>query len=84
MCDFQVKLDNIEAAGYTGLIVFNRTGVDGCETLVSMLAVSEPTPAIFVSRTDGFRLLGDEPDAATRARTTPRRNAQPGRSASGR
>jgi hypothetical protein len=60
-CDFQVKLNNIEAAGYTGLIVFNRTGVDGCETLVSMLAASERTPAIFVSRTDGFRLLGVEP-----------------------
>ncbi len=63
VCDFQVKLDNIEAAGYTGLIVFNRTGVDGCETLVNMLASSETTPAIFVSRTDGFRLLGVEPGA---------------------
>jgi hypothetical protein len=63
VCDFQVKLDNVEAAGYKGLIVFNRTGEDGCETLVSMLASSETTPAIFVSRTDGFRLLGVEPDA---------------------
>jgi hypothetical protein len=61
VCDFQVKLDNIIAAGYTGLVVFNRTGVDGCETLVSMLAASDTTPAIFVSRTDGFRLLGVEP-----------------------
>jgi hypothetical protein len=63
VCDFQVKLDNIEAAGYKGLIVFNRTGEDGCETLVSMLAASETTPAMFVSRTDGFRLLGVEPPA---------------------
>jgi hypothetical protein len=63
VCDFQVKLDNIEAAGYKGLIVFNRTGADGCETLVSMLASSATTPAIFVSRTDGFRLLGVEPGA---------------------
>jgi hypothetical protein len=63
VCDFQVKLDNIIAAGYKGLIVFNRTGVDGCETLVSMLAASDTTPAIFVSRKDGFRLLGVEPDA---------------------
>ena len=39
MCDFQVKVDNIKAAGYKGLIVFNRTGEDGCETLVNMLAV---------------------------------------------
>jgi hypothetical protein len=63
VCDFQVKLNNIEAAGYAGLIVFNRTGVDGCETLVTMLAASETTPAMFVSRKDGFRLLGVEPDA---------------------
>jgi hypothetical protein len=63
VCDFQVKLDNIEAAGYKGLIVFNRTGADGCETLVTMLAASTTTPAMFVSRTDGFRLLGVEPGA---------------------
>jgi hypothetical protein len=64
VCDFQVKLNNIEAAGYKGLIVFNRTGVDGCETLVTMLAASEKTPAMFVSRKDGFRLLGVEPDGS--------------------
>ena len=64
VCDFQVKLDNIIAAGYMGLIVFNRTGVDGCETLVSMLAASDTTPAVFVSRQDGFRLLGVEPGAS--------------------
>ena len=61
VCDFQVKLDNAQAAGYKGLIVFNRTGTDGCETLVTMLASSATTPAIFVSRKDGFRLLGVEP-----------------------
>jgi hypothetical protein len=63
VCDFQVKLDNIIAAGYKGLIVFNRTGEDGCETLVTMLAASETTPAIFISRKDGFRLLGVQPPA---------------------
>jgi hypothetical protein len=63
VCDFQVKLDNIIAAGYEGLVVFNRTGVDGCETLISMLAASTTTPAIFVSRKDGFRMLGTEPAA---------------------
>jgi hypothetical protein len=62
-CDFQVKLNNAVAAGYKGLIVFNRRGTDGCETLVTMLAESATTPAIFVSRKDGFRLLGVEPDA---------------------
>ena len=63
-CDFQVKLDNAIAAGYKGLVVFNRRGTDGCETLVSMLAASDTTPAIFVSRKDGFRLLGVEPDSS--------------------
>jgi PA domain len=63
VCDFQVKLNNVEAVGYKGLIVFNRTGIDGCETLVTMLASSDKTPAIFTSRKDGFRLLGVEPDA---------------------
>jgi len=63
VCDFQVKLNNIETAGYVALIVFNRTGVDGCETLVTMLAASATTPSMFVSRKDGFRLLGVEPAA---------------------
>ena len=56
VCDFQVKIDLVAAAGYKGAIVFNRTGEDGCETLVTMLASSD-IPAIFVSRTDGFRIL---------------------------
>jgi hypothetical protein len=63
-CDFQVKLDFAVAAGYKGLVVFNRRGTDGCETLVSMLAASDTVPAIFVSRKDGFRLLGVEPDSS--------------------
>ena len=61
MCDFQVKIDLAKAAGYTSVIVFNRTGEDGCETLVNMLAVTD-IPAIFVSRTDGFRILGQSLD----------------------
>jgi hypothetical protein len=56
VCDFTVKVQIAEAAGYEGAIVFNRTGVDGCETLVSML-VDAGIPAMFVSRTDGFRIL---------------------------
>ena len=56
VCDFTVKVQNVEAKGYKGAIVFNRTGVDGCETLVSML-VEAGIPAVFVSRTDGFRIL---------------------------
>lgn len=56
VCDFTVKVQLVEAAGYQGAIVFNRTGVDGCETLISML-VEAGIPAVFVSRTDGFRIL---------------------------
>lgn len=37
VCDFTVKVQNVEAKGYAGAIVVNRTGVDGCETLVTML-----------------------------------------------
>ena len=64
VCDFQVKIDNAIAAGYTAVIVFNRTGEDGCETLVTMLA-SADIPAMFVSRTDGFRILGRSLDGYT-------------------
>ncbi|MDP1848194.1 MAG: hypothetical protein Q8K79_10430 [Solirubrobacteraceae bacterium] len=64
VCDFQVKIDLVKAAGYEGAIVFNRTGEDGCETLVTMLA-SSTIPAIFVSRTDGFRILGAPLDGYT-------------------
>ncbi len=56
VCGFTVKVQNVEAKGYKGAIVFNRTGVDGCEALVSML-VEAAIPAVFVSRTDGFRIL---------------------------
>ncbi|HEV3000021.1 MAG TPA: PA domain-containing protein [Solirubrobacteraceae bacterium] len=56
VCDFTVKVQNVQAAGYSSAIVFNRTGIDGCETLISML-VEAGIPAVFVSRTDGFRIL---------------------------
>jgi len=57
-CDFTVKVQNAQAAGYEGAVVFNRTGVDGCDALLSML-VEADIPAVFVSRTDGFRILTD-------------------------
>lgn len=84
VCDFQVKIDLAKAAGYTSTIVFNRTGADGCETLVNMLAVTD-IPAIFVSRQDGFRILGasldgytcDSTAAATGTPTPPAGAAQP-------
>jgi len=60
VCDFQTKVQNVEAKGYLGAIVFNRTGDGGCEALLSML-VTAGIPAVFVSRTDGFRILGGLP-----------------------
>jgi hypothetical protein len=64
VCDFVVKIQNAQDAGYQGAIIFNRTGVDGCETLVTMLAEND-IPAMFVSRTDGFRILGASLDGYT-------------------
>ncbi len=64
VCDFTVKIQLVEAAGYDGAVVFNRTGVDGCETLINMLAAAD-IPAVFVSRTDGFRILGASLDGYT-------------------
>ena len=64
VCDFVVKVQLVQAAGYEGAIVFNRTGVDGCETLISML-VEADIPAVFVSRQDGFRILGASLDGYT-------------------
>jgi hypothetical protein len=56
VCDFTVKAQNVQAAGYKGGIIYNRTGPDGCESLVNML-VSADIPMLFVSRSDGFRIL---------------------------
>ncbi|WP_448809854.1 PA domain-containing protein [Agromyces bauzanensis] len=64
VCDFTVKVQNVEAKGYAGAIVFNRTGTDGCDALVSML-VEANIPAVFVSRTDGFRILNASLDGYT-------------------
>jgi hypothetical protein len=64
VCNFTPKVQNVQAAGYAGAIVFNRTGVDGCETLISMI-VEAGIPALFVTRTDGFRILGASLDGYT-------------------
>jgi hypothetical protein len=56
VCLFTEKIANVEAAGYQGGIVFNRTGVDGCEDLIFM-DVTGSIPFVFISRTDGFRIL---------------------------
>jgi hypothetical protein len=54
VCDFTVKIANVEAAGgYQGVIVFNREGSDGCLALVNMAAAGT-IPTLFVGRDIGF------------------------------
>jgi hypothetical protein len=55
VCAFQVKLDNITAAGYDAGIVFN-SAVPGCDGLVRMAAEGD-LPFVFVGRTTGLQLL---------------------------
>ena len=56
VCDFTVKAQNAEAKGYDGAIIFNRTGEDGCEALLTPI-IDAGIPSMFVSRTDGFKIL---------------------------
>jgi hypothetical protein len=61
-CSFQIKLDNIQAAGYDAAVVFNNSfGAGGarCETLLGMQLNPDTVniPAIFVGRTDGLKIL---------------------------
>jgi hypothetical protein len=60
VCSFQEKLDNVEAAGYSGGIVFNNA--DGCDALVSMAAEGD-IPFLFVTRTTGLQILNQEDTA---------------------
>ena len=55
-CTFQVKLDNIKAAGYSSGIVFNALRTD-CMAQVRMAAAGD-IPFVFVSRLTGLQLLG--------------------------
>jgi uncharacterized repeat protein (TIGR01451 family) len=60
-CSFEEKLQAVVARGYAMMVVFNSTVAgNGCETLVNMLLTTNPSPipAIFVSRSTGFQLLG--------------------------
>ena len=55
-CSFQVKLDNIVAAGYTSGVVFNNVRSD-CMAQVTMLAAGD-IPFVFANRLAGLQLLG--------------------------
>jgi hypothetical protein len=61
-CDFQVKADAIEAAGYDlGVIMNNSFGAGGgrCESLINMLIDPARTeiPMVFVGRETGLQIL---------------------------
>ncbi|CAN5273981.1 hypothetical protein BH23ACT9_BH23ACT9_09640 [soil metagenome] len=55
VCAFQVKLDNITAAGYSSGLVFNSQG--GCDAFVRM-AAGGGIPFLFIQRTTGLQILG--------------------------
>jgi hypothetical protein len=61
ICAFQVKLDNIVAAGYDAGIVMN-SAAQGCDSFLTMLAAGD-VPFVFVNRTTGLQILG-VPDIA--------------------
>ena len=69
VCDFTVKVANIEAAGgYQAILVFNRTASDGCNGSLGM-TVAGGIPTFGVApREQGFAIF-DEPynDASCRA-----------------
>ncbi|SDJ49522.1 LVIVD repeat-containing protein [Actinokineospora alba] len=56
-CSFQIKLDNITAAGYSAGIVFQNVRAD-CLAGVTMLASGTTIPYVFVNRLNGLKLLG--------------------------
>ncbi len=68
VCTFQVKLDNIKAAGYSSGIVFNALRSD-CMAQVRMLAAGD-IPFVFVNRLSGLQLLGVAGVTAANACTT--------------
>ena len=59
VCAFEVKLTNVENAGYAGGLVFNSAAPGNCEALVNMgVNPGHRIPFIFVSRSTGYRILG--------------------------
>ncbi len=60
-CFFQVKVENAESKGYTGVLIFNNsTGAPPCDQLLNMDFTNYQGNAIalFIPRSVGFRLMG--------------------------
>jgi hypothetical protein len=68
-CSFQLKLDNVKAAGYSAGIVFNNVRAD-CLAFVNMLATGD-IPFIHVNRVTGLQLLRVPGVTDANACTTP-------------
>jgi hypothetical protein len=68
-CSFQLKLNNVKAAGYTAGVVFNNVRAD-CLAFVNMLAAGD-IPFVHVNRVTGLQLLGVEGVTTDNACTTP-------------
>ena len=74
VCDFTVKVAEVErAGGYEGIIIFNRQGEDACSLLLNM-DVQGNLPTLFVNRQTGYDFFDLEHtynDAACQAGTQP-------------
>ena len=68
-CSFQLKLNNVKAAGYSAGVVFNNVRAD-CLAFVNMLATGD-IPFIHVNRVTGLQLLGVEGVTDANACSTP-------------
>jgi hypothetical protein len=70
-CSFQVKADNVSAAGYQAGIVFNHQA--GCQGLVQMLIPNQTNiPFLFVTRSVGLKVLGTyDPNVSPCPQATP-------------
>lgn len=56
VCSFTEKIDNAEAAGYSGVVVFNSAV--GGDALVVMGGVAVNLPGVFVGRSTGLTIAG--------------------------
>jgi hypothetical protein len=65
LCDFTVKVANVEqAGGYDAILIFNRTAPDGCESSLGM-TVAGGIPTFGVApRSEGFAIFGAPYDEA--------------------
>ncbi|HSP27689.1 MAG TPA: PA domain-containing protein, partial [Ilumatobacteraceae bacterium] len=63
LCDFTVKVANVEAVGgYAAILIFNRTAADGCESSLGM-TVAGGIPTFGVApRSEGYAMFGAEYD----------------------